>query len=133
MGGAMDSRREAEELVRLWQELQEAQVAGDAQRLEGLRRRAEAEGRRPGASEEWQQLEREAGRYGERLHEAVVAQPSVGVDGEAEPVPVDAESAPEPVEGRRGPGKGSLIWLAILVGWVVLQILQGVGGENGSP
>ncbi len=129
----MNGERESEELVRLWQELQEAQVAGDAQRLEGLRRRAEAESRRAGASAEWQLLEREAGRYGERLHEAVAAQPSVGVGGETETVPVDAESAPEPVEGRRGPGKGSLIWLAILVGWVVLQILQGVGGESGSP
>ena len=123
----MDGKREAEELVRLWQELQEAQVAGDVQRLEGLRRRAEGESGRAGASEEWGLLEREAARHAERLHESVVAQPSVGVGDET--VPVDAESAPEPVEGRSGPGKGSLIWLLILVGWVVLQILQGVGGE----
>ena len=127
----MNGTREAEELVRLWQELQEGQVAGSAQRLEDLRRRAEAESRRPDASEEWQLLEQEAGRHAERLQEAVVAQPSVGVGDES--LPVDAESAPEPVGGRRGPGKGSLIWLAILLGWVVLQILQGVGGENGSP
>jgi hypothetical protein len=127
----MNGRREEEELVRLWQELQVAQVAGDARRLEELRRRAEAESGRPDASEEWQLLEREAGRHAEQLHEAVEAQPSVGVDGEA--VPVDVESAPEPVGGRSGPGKGSLIWLLILVGWVVLQIVQGVGGENGSP
>jgi hypothetical protein len=129
----MNGKREAEELVRLWQELQEAQVAGDAQRLAGLRRRAEAESRRPAASEEWQLLEQEAGRHAERLHEAVVAQPSVGVGDQTETVTVDAESAPEPVKGRSGPGKGSLIWLAILLGWVVLQILQGLGGENGSP
>ncbi len=127
----MNGRREDEELVRLWQELQEAQVAGDVERLEGLRRRAEAESGRPGASEEWPLLEREAGRHAERLHEAVVAQPSVGIGDET--VTVDAESAPEPVEGRSGPGKGSLIWLVILVGWVVLQIVGGLGGENGSP
>lgn len=113
--------------MRLWQELQEAQVAGDAQRLEGLRRRAESESGRAGASEEWGLLEQEAGRHAEALHEAVVAQPSVGVGDDL--VPVDVESTPEPVEGRSGPGKGSLIWLVILVGWVVLQILQGVGGE----
>ena len=124
----MNETREAEELVRLWQELQEAQVSGDADTLAGLRRRAEVESRRPGASGEWALLEREAGRHVERLHEAVVAQPSVGVDGES--VPVDVESAPEPVEGRRGRGKtGSLIWLAILLGWVVLQIVGGLGGE----
>ncbi|HWN23048.1 MAG TPA: hypothetical protein VNP93_13825 [Gaiellaceae bacterium] len=130
----MNERREAEELVRLWQELQEAQVAGDAERLAGLQRRAESESKRPDASEEWQQLEQEAGRYGDRLLEALEEQPSVGVGDGTETVPVDVESAPEPVEGRRGRGRtGSLIWLAILVGWVVLQILQGLGGENGSP
>lgn len=124
----MNDTREAEELVGLWQELQEAQVAGNAARLESLRRRAEAETRREGASGEWTLLEHEAGRHAERLHEAVVAQPSVGVDGES--VPVDVESAPEPVEGRRGRGKvGSLIWLAILLGWVVLQIVGGLGNE----
>ena len=126
----MDETREAEELVLLWQELQEAQVAGNAARLESLRRRAEAETRREGASGEWLLLEREAGRNAERLEEAVVAQPSVGVGDEAEPVPIDVESAPEPVEGRRGRGKvGSLIWLAILLGWVVLQIVGGLGNE----
>jgi len=130
----MNERREAEELVRLWQELQEAQVAGDAERLAGLQRRAESESKRPDASEEWQQLEQEAGRYGDRLLEALEEQPSVGVGDGTETVPVDVESTPEPVEGRRGRGRtGSLIWLAILVGWVVLQILQGLGGENGSP
>ena len=130
----MNERREAEELVRLWQELQEAQVAGDAERLAGLRRHAESESKRPDASEEWQQLEQEAGRYGDRLREALEEQPSIGVGDGTETVPVDVESTPEPVEGRRGRGKtGSLIWLAILVGWVVLQILQGLGGENGSP
>ena len=126
----MDGRREAEELVRLWQELQEAQVAGNAQRLEGLRRHAEAESRRPGASEEWALLEREAGRHTDRLHEAIEAQPSVGVGDATETVTIDAESAPEPVEGRRGRGKvGSLIWLAILLGWVALQIIGGLGDE----
>ncbi len=127
----MNETREAEELVLLWQELQEAQVAGDAGRLAGLRSRAEAESRRSGASEEWRLLEREAGRYRERLEEAVSAQPSVGVGDTTEAVTIDAESAPEPVEGgRRGRGKvGSLVWLAILLGWVLLQIIGGLGGE----
>jgi len=126
----MNETREAEELVRLWQELQEAQVAGDGRALTALRARAAAESRREGASGEWELLEREAGRFAERLLEAVGAQPSAGVGDEAEAVTVDAESAPEPVAGRRGRGKtGTLIWLAILLGWVVLQILQGVGGE----
>ena len=129
--GSMNETREAEELVLLWQELQEAQVAGDAGRLARLRSRAEAESRRSGASEEWALLEREAGRYRERLDEAVAALPSVGVGNDAEPVAIDAESAPEPVEaGRRGRGKaGSLIWLAILLGWVLLQVIGGLGGE----
>jgi hypothetical protein len=129
----MNATREAEELVRLWQELQEAQVAGDSGRLASLRSRAERESARPDASEEWRQLAQEAGRYGDRLLEEVAERPSVGVGEATETVTVDTESAPEPVEGRRGPGKGSLIWLAILAGWVVLQILQGIGGENGSP
>ena len=126
----MNETREAEELVRLWQELQEAQVAGDVGRLAGLRRRAEVERQRPGVSGEWELLEREAGRHADRLNEAIDAQPSVGVGNASETVTIDAESAPEPVEGRRGRGKvGSLIWLAILLGWVLLQVLQGVGGE----
>ena len=130
----MNDRREADELVRRWQELQEAQVAGDAARLAALRQRAENERGRPDASPEWQQLEQEAGRYLERLRETLEEQPTVGVGDETEAVPVDDESTPEPVKGRSGRGKtGSLIWLAILLGWVVLQIIQGIGGENGSP
>ena len=62
----MNERHEAEELVLLWQELQEAQVAGDAERLAVLRRRAESESQRPDASREWQLLEQEAGRYRDR-------------------------------------------------------------------
>ena len=130
----MNPTREAEELVRLWQELQEAQVAGDAERLSALRSRAERESGRPDASREWQQLAQEAGRYGDRLQEELEERPSVGVGEGTETVTVDTESAPEPVEGRRSRGKtGSLIWLAILLGWVALQIIQGLGGENGSP
>jgi hypothetical protein len=44
------------------------------------------------------------------------------------------ESAPEPAEGggRRG-RTGSLIWLAIVVGWILLQLVQAIGGGDGSP
>ncbi len=132
--GCVNATREAEELVRLWQELQEAQVAGDAGRLSTLRSRAERESARPDASPEWQQLAQEAGRYGDRLQEELEERPSVGVGEGTEPVTVDTESTPEPAKGRSGRGKtGSLIWLAILLGWVVLQVIQGLGGENGSP
>jgi hypothetical protein len=53
-------------------------------------------------------------------------------------VVVDAASAPEsapepePTEGRRG-RTGSLIWLAILVGWILLQVFQAATGGDGSP
>ena len=129
----MDQKREAEELVGLWQELQEAQVAGDAERLAWLQRRAEAESRHEDASHEWHQLADAAGRQRERLHEELEARPSVGVGG-ADSVVVDAESTPEPVEGEKKRGRtGSLIWLAIIVGWILLQVFQAVGGGEGSP
>ena len=135
----MDATRESEELVRLWQELQEAQVAGDAGRLAALQARAAAEGQRVGASGEWALLQREAGRNAERLRDDVAARPNVEVAGSSEPVPVetvrvDTDSPPEPVPGgRKASKKGSLIWLAFVVGWVLLQVVQGLGGENGSP
>ena len=124
--------------MRLWQRLQEAQVAGDLEGLASLRRYAELESKRPDASDEWRLLAREAGRHADRQHEEHAEQPSVLVAGEtvppdAAPAP-DAEPAPEPepAAGRSGRRRiGSLIWIAILVGWVALQILQ--GGENGSP
>ena len=72
----MNATREAEELVRLWQELQQAQVAGDAARLEALRVRAEAQARRPDASREWELLAREAGKHSVHVHEAREAQPT---------------------------------------------------------
>ena len=128
----MDPKREAEELVRLWQELQEAQVAGDAGRLDRLRRRGEAESRHEGASEEWRLLADAAGRHLERLQGELEAQPSVGVGGDT--VVLDAEPAPEPLEGERKRGRtGSLIWLAIVVGWIMLQVFQAVAGGDGSP
>ena len=128
----MNPRREAEELVQLWQELQEAQVAGDARRLMLLQRRAEAESRQEGASEEWRLLADDAARHADRLHEEVAAQPSAGVGTDT--VVLNEASAPEPVETRRRRGRtGTLIWLAILVGWIVLQILQGIGGGDGQP
>jgi hypothetical protein len=126
----VDARSEAEELVGLWQDLQEAQVAGDAQRLAWLRQRAEAETRHEDASPEWQLLADDAGRHLDRLQEELAAQPSAGVGGDT--VVLDAESTPEPVEGR-GRGKGSWIWLAIVAGWILLQVFQAIGGGDGSP
>lgn len=124
--------------MRLWQRLQEAQVAGDPEALASLRRHAELESKRPDASEEWRLLAREAGRHADRRHEEREEQPSAVVAGGA--VPPDAvpapepepASEPEPAEGRSGRRRiGGLIWVAILVAWVALQILQ--GGGDGSP
>ncbi len=129
----MDRRREAEELVRLWQELQDAQVAGDAARLDRLRRRAESESAHEGASDEWRLLAEDAARHVERLQDELEEQPTAGVGDEA--IVLDTESAPEPVESRRrGRGRtGSLIWLAVLVGWILLQVFQAAGGGEGAP
>ncbi|HVM68512.1 MAG TPA: hypothetical protein VM204_01580 [Gaiellaceae bacterium] len=144
----MDPTREAEELVRLWQELQLAQVAGDAQRLASLRIHAESRARRPGASPEWQALAREAGRYTAQIHEQVEAQPTAGVGAEAMPqyeaappahYEVDEVSAPdaamEPAEeaGTRGRGRGlgPIVWLVIIVGYLVLQVIGGLTGGEG--
>jgi hypothetical protein len=138
----VNATREAEELVRLWQELQKAQVAGDAGRLEALRARAEAQARRPDASREWELLAREAGKHSGHVHEAREAQPTAGVAAEPhapnrveEDWELDQASAPdsaeEPAEeaGRRGRGLGPIIWIVIVVGYVLLQILSGVNGE----
>jgi hypothetical protein len=138
----VNATQEAEELVRLWQELQGAQVAGDAARLEALRARAEAQARRPDASREWELLAREAGKQSGHVHEAREAQPTAGVAAEPhaqykieEEWELDEVSAPdsatEPAEEaeRRGPGLGPIIWIVIVVGYVILQILSGVNGE----
>lgn len=132
----MARRGEAEELVRLWQQLQEAQVAGDPAALASLRRYAELESKRPDASDEWRLLAREAGRHADGRREEREEQPSVQVADE--PVTLDVEPArdveqtPEPVAGRGGRRRiGGLIWIAVLVAWVALQILQ--GGGDGSP
>ena len=141
----MDATREAEELVRLWQELQVAQVSGDVRRLAGLRALAEAQSRRPDASPEWELLAREAARYTGQVHEQVEAQPTVGVgadpgaaytpDAEYELEEVAAPDAVlEPAEegtGRsRGRGLGPIIWLVIIVGYLILQVIGGLtGGE----
>jgi hypothetical protein len=138
----VDVTREAQELVRLWQELQAAQVTGDEARLASMRVRAEAEARRPGASPEWELLAREAGKHSSHVHEAREAQPTAGVGGDShaqyrveEEWELDEVSAPdsatEPAEeGRsRGRGLGPLIWVVILVGYVILQVLSGLNGE----
>jgi hypothetical protein len=139
----VNATREAEELVRLWQDLQAAQVKGDQAQLESLRRRAEAEARRPGASPEWELLAREAGKHSTHVHEAREAQPTAGVgaDPSAQSDRVEEEweldevsapdSATEPAEeGRsRGRGLGPLIWVVILVGYLILQVLSGLNGD----
>ena len=137
----MDATREAEELVGLWQSLQEAQVAGDARRLEELRRLGEARAKRPGASDEWSLLAREAGRHTGDLREEVEEEATVvAVDGGAAPVERDELSAPdtadEPAEqeegGRRGFRLGPLIWIVIVAVYVLLQVLGG-NGEGAVP
>jgi hypothetical protein len=138
----VNATREAEELVRLWQELQAAQVTGDEGRLASLRARAEAEARRPDASPEWQLLAREAGKQSSHVQEAREAQPTAGVGTDEraqyrveEEWELDEVSAPdsatEPAEegSSRGRRLGPLIWLVILVGYVILQALSGVNGE----
>ena len=137
----MDATREAEELVELWQALQEAQVAGDARRLEELRRLGEARAKRPGASSEWSLLAREAGRHTGDLREEVEEQPTVvAADRGAAPVERDEMSVPdtsdEPAEqeegGRRGFRLGPLIWIVIVAVYVLLQVLGG-NGEGAVP
>jgi hypothetical protein len=144
--GAVDATREAEVLVQLWQELQEAQVAGDTRRLSSLRALAEAQARRPGASEEWELLAREANRHTARLHEQVESQPTAGVGadpslGYSEPaaryeldeigvpdsVLEPAEEGSTPSRGRR---LGPIIWLVIIVGYLVLQVIGGLTGDS---
>ena len=134
----MDETREAEELVGLWQQLQTAQVAGDAGRLEALRRLAEARAKAPGASGEWGLLAREAGRHRQALGQQREAQPDVAIGGASEaPEPVDVVAAPEtarePAEEaereRQGFRLGPLIWVVILVGYLLLQFF-GNGGEG---
>ncbi len=143
----MNPSREAEELVQLWQQLQEAQVAGDVQRLASLHRLAEAQSRRAGASGEWELLAREAGRHTARVHEQAEAQPRAGVGAGApvaqyEPVEeprVDEVSAPEaatePADearaGSRGRGLAPIIWLVIIVGYLVLQVIGRLAGGDG--
>jgi hypothetical protein len=138
----MNATREEEELVKLWQELQSAQVAGDEGRLEALRLRAEAQARRPDASREWELLAREAGKHSSHVHEAREAQPTAGVAAEPsaqyrveEDWQLDEVSAPdsatEPAEEseRRGRGLGPIIWALILIGYIILQALSGLNGE----
>jgi hypothetical protein len=139
----VDATREAEELVGLWQALQEAQVAGDVRRLEELRRLGEARAKREGASGEWALLAREAGRHTGDLREEVEERPTVGVatSGDA-PVVLDEAPAPEadveegdeePVEAQgRGRRLGPLIWIVIVAAYVLLQVLGEVG-EGAVP
>jgi cell division septum initiation protein DivIVA len=132
----VDATRESEELVTLWQELQEAQVTGDARTLSSIGARAAAESGREGASGEWALLAREAGRNAERVHDEAAAEASVAVgaaddtalDNVLDTVPGETEQAPEGEQtGRRRGRKGSLIWIAFVLGWALLQIVQGFG------
>jgi hypothetical protein len=138
----VSATQEADELVRLWQELQAAQVTGDVARLEALRRRAEGQAGRTDASREWELLAREAGKHSGHVQEAREAQPTAGVGSDPtaqyrveEEWELDEVSAPdsatEPAEktGRRGRGLGPIIWVVILVGYLILQFLSGLNGE----
>jgi hypothetical protein len=136
--GGVDATREAEELVRLWQELQTAQVTGDTRALAGLRVLAEAHARRPEASGEWALLVREAGRYLGGMREQVEAEPVVGA--RSEPVEVPEAETPattvepagdEEAEKSGGFKLGPLIWLVFVVGYLLLQLLGNVGEGGG--
>lgn len=140
----MDATREAEELVRLWQDLQSAQVAGDARRLAGLASYAAARAEQPGASPEWAQLAREAGRNTERLMEQAEAQPTAGVGEETGEAVYELEeilapdAAREPAEegastgsGRRR-GVGQLLWVVLILGYLLLQVIGNLG-DGGGP
>lgn len=121
----MYGTHEDEQLVELWQELQAAQVEGDARRLTSLRAHAVALAQRDDAPREWALLADEAGRFLEQLNQAYVAQPSVGVEGEL--VELDEESAPEPVARRRGLRLAPLLWVVVLAAYLLFQILSGTG------
>lgn len=143
----MNPSREAEALVELWQQLQEAQVAGDAQRLASLRLLAEAQTRRAGASGEWELLAREAGRHTARVDEQAETQPTAAVGAEAtvaqykpaEEPTVGEASAPDAAteeadEARAGSGGrrlGPIVWVVILVGYIVLQVINRLAGGDG--
>ena len=134
----MNATREAEALVRRWQELQEAQVSGDPRRLASLAAYAAAQARQAGASGEWDLLAREAERHWQHVHEA---QPTAGVAARGshalEELQLDEVSAPdasaEPAESAPSQGRslGPFIWLAILVGYIVLQVINGLNGGEG--
>ena len=86
---------------------------------------------------------REAGKHSGHVQEAREAQPTAGVGADPtaqyrveEEWELDEVSAPdsatEPAEEagrRRGRGLGPLIWVVILIGYLILQVLGGVNGE----
>lgn len=132
----MDANREAEELVELWQELQAMQVAGDTRALALLQRFASERAARPDASPEWQLLAREAGRHTERLADQVAAQPTVGVGADAGPASYELEevaapdAAREPAEEKQGRGglrPVQLLWVVLVLGYLLLQLIGNVG------
>lgn len=133
----MDASRETEELVGLWQELQSLQVAGDARALAGLQRYATARASQADASPEWELLAREAGRHTARLAEQVAAQPTVGVGADAASADFELEevaapdAAREPAEEGEARGRGlglvQLLWVVLIVGYLILQVLSNAG------
>jgi hypothetical protein len=132
---SMNGSREAEVLVELWQELQSMQVAGDTRGLAGLQRFATEQSSQPDASPEWQLLAREAGRHIERAVEQVAAQPTVGAGSDAGPATYELEevaapdAAREPAEEGKGRGRslGQLIWVVLILGYLLLQVIGNLG------
>jgi len=153
----VDATREANELVKRWQELQEAQVAGDLGRLARLQLHAQAQAQRPGASHEWELLAREAARYSGQLHEEAEERPTIGTATdtlgtfeppaaerpvprtfdptehyEVRPAPAPEEDVEEQGEGRgRGRGIGGAIWALLVLGYILLQVIGAVFGGDG--
>jgi len=131
----VNETREAEELVRLWQELQAAEVAGDAGRISAIRTLADANARRPEASGEWALLAREAARHLGGGREQVKATPTPHLGDEttaAEPEGVEEVVLADDEPGRGGGLRlGPLIWVVVVVGYLLLQLLGNVGEGGG--
>lgn len=132
----VNETREAEELVRLWQELQTAEVEGDTRRLASLRALAETNARRPNASGEWQVLAREAARHLGGARDHAEAEPTTDVAAETVEVgepesPQEASKPAEEAEKTGGLKLGPLIWVVVVVAYLLLQLL-GNAGEGGG-
>ncbi|MBD0329667.1 MAG: hypothetical protein ICV64_06145 [Thermoleophilia bacterium] len=125
---------EAEALVLLWNELEPARLAGDRGTLQAI---AALAGRIASAGDVAQR------REAERLLETVeryasdeALAPASGVarvDGDLTPVESDVEVdgtvSEERVQGGRRPGLGGLLWLLLLAGIVLFNLLGDLLGR----